>query len=120
MRFVALVYVLFPIPLAAIDSIVFPEDDVAVAVISLLYLAAAFIALPMYANALYYRQVKKMIGKAREESRDEETALRVIAAAGGTNSISLTITTSLIVITALVVVAVVMEKILNIASIFTW
>jgi hypothetical protein len=109
MRFFALVYVLLPIPLAAIDSIVFPADDVAVAVTSLLYLAATFIALPMYANALYYRQVQTMIGKARQESRDEEAVLRSITTGGGTMSIARTIITSFVMIAGLVVVAIVME-----------
>ena len=113
MRFFALVYVLLPVTLAAIDSIVFPEDDVAVAVISLLYLAAAFIVLPMYANALYYRQVRKMIDIAGEESRDDDETLRMITADGGTNSISQTVTTSLILIAALVLIAVVMEMVLG-------
>jgi hypothetical protein len=113
MQFFALLYVLLPLPLAAIDGIIFPGNDVAVAAISLLYLAAAFVVLPRYANALYYRQLKRMIDKAREESCDKEEALRVITAAGGTNSIARTITASLVLIIALVVVAVVMEQVLN-------
>ena len=113
MRLIALLYVLLPLLLAALDRIVFSGEDLAVAVISLLYLAAAFIVLPMYANALYYGHVKKMVGKARGESRDGETALSVIAAAGGINSIARTFTTSLVLIIVLAVVAVVMEQVLN-------
>ena len=113
MRLIALLYALLPLPVAIIDSIVFSGEDLAVAVISLLYLAAAFIVLPMYANALYYRQVRKMIDIAREESRDEDATMRVIIAEGGTNSLSLTITTSVVLIAALVLIAVVMEMVLG-------
>ena len=85
MRFFALLYILLPLAIAAIDNIILPADDVVVVmtVTSLLYLAATFIALPLYANALYYRQVKKRIHEARSASRDKEDAMSAIIAGGG-------------------------------------
>ena len=53
------------------------------------------------------------IQPATAHIRDDETALSVIAAAGGINSIARTFTTSLVLIIALAVVAVVMELVLN-------
>ncbi len=54
-----------------------------------------------------------MIDIAGEESREDDETLRVITAAGGTNSISRTITASVIFIAALVVTAVVIEIVLG-------
>ena len=103
MRFFALLYVLLPIPLAAMDSIVFPADDVAVT--SLLYLAATFIALPMYANVAYYRHVKSVITRARQESGDEAETSQLITTRGGTSNLALTIVASLLLMIMLAVAA---------------
>ena len=113
MCFLALLYILLPLAIAAIDNIIFPADDVVMAVTSLLYLAATFIALPLYANALYYRQVKKRIHEAQSASRDKEEAMSAIIAGGGTMNTSRTIITSFAFVAVLMVAAVVLEQLLS-------
>ncbi|MEH6569054.1 MAG: DUF2628 domain-containing protein [Halioglobus sp.] len=109
----ALLYILFPLAFAAIDMVIFPADDVVMAMTSLLYLAATFIALPLYANALYYHQVKKRIHKALSASRDNEEAMSAIIAGGGIMSTSRTIVTSFAFVAVLMVAAAVLEQLLN-------
>ena len=113
MRFFALLYILLPLAIAAIDNIILPANDVVMTVTSLLYLAATFIALPLYANALYYRQVKKRIHEARSANRDKEGAMSAIIGGGGTMRTSRTIITSFAFVAVLLVAAVVLEQLLS-------
>lgn len=53
----------------------------------LLYAAAIFILLPMQANALYYKQCKKMISAVRATSQDTQRQLGELSGKGGTSSI---------------------------------
>ena len=47
------------------------------------YIAATFILLPMYANAIYYSRIRKIISKAQASSDHREGQLRRVAAEGG-------------------------------------
>jgi Tfp pilus assembly protein PilE len=55
----------------------------------LLYLAAIFILIPMYANALYYRHCKKIISEVRASSQDTQRQLGELSGKGGTSNIVL-------------------------------
>ena len=55
----------------------------------LLYLAAIFILMPMYANALYYKHCKKMISGVRASSHDTQRQLGELSGKGGTSNIVL-------------------------------
>jgi len=53
----------------------------------LLYMAGIFIVLPMYANALYYKQCKKIIATVRATTHGMERQLGELAGKGGTSNI---------------------------------
>lgn len=53
----------------------------------LLYVAAIFILMPMYANALYYKQCKKSISAARASSHDTQRQLGELSGKGGTSNV---------------------------------
>jgi Protein of unknown function (DUF2628) len=113
MQFFAMLYILLPLALAVVDNILFPNNEVVMAVFSLLYLAATFIALPLYSNALYYHQLKKRIHEARTVNRDEEERMSAILAGGGTMSTSRTIITSFAFIALVIAAAVILEQLLS-------
>jgi Tfp pilus assembly protein PilE len=53
----------------------------------LLYVAAIFILMPMYANALYYKQCKKDISAVRASSHDTQRQLGELSGKGGTSNV---------------------------------
>ena len=57
----------------------------------LLYIAAIFIVMPMYANALYYKQCKKKIAEIRASSHEEQRQLGELSGRGGTSNVALII-----------------------------
>lgn len=57
----------------------------------LLYVAAIFIGMPMYANALYYKQCNKRIAEVRESSNEEQRQLGELAGRGGTSNVAIII-----------------------------
>lgn len=52
------------------------------------YVAAVFILMPMYANALYYRQCKKMIETVRVTTQGTQRQLGELAGKGGTSHVA--------------------------------
>lgn len=73
------------------------------------YLAAAFIAMPMYANALYYKHCKKVIETVRSTTQGTQSQLGELAGKGGTSHtayISILIVTSVAVIGILAAIAI--------------
>lgn len=63
----------------------------------LIELAAMFIVLPMFANALYYRVVTKRIEAAKGRAGERERQLRALAGEGGTSNAALIIVVVMIV-----------------------
>jgi hypothetical protein len=109
----ALVYVILPLPLAAADTYLFTASDLPIAALSLLYLVATFIVVPMYANAVYYWHLKSVIARARQEAGDEAETLQLITTCGGTRSLVLTIVVSLLLMIMLAVAAALREQVLG-------
>jgi Tfp pilus assembly major pilin PilA len=87
----ALLYFLLPIPLGIIEAILSPVSEATVGIVYSAFLAAIFIAFPMYANAIYYKHIKAKIQKAKNYSPDIEKQLRMLAAEGGTSGVALII-----------------------------
>jgi Tfp pilus assembly protein PilE len=50
-----------------------------------LYLAAVFVGVPMYANALYYKHCKKMIAEVQAMTQDTQRQLDELSGKGGTS-----------------------------------
>ena len=55
--------------------------------LAMLYLVAVYVVLPMYANALYYRQVRNKIARAKQVATDKDSQLRIVRAQGGTSNV---------------------------------
>ncbi len=89
----ALAYFLFPYVLAFVFAlfVVLTDSDPGTLVgsVYLAYLAAIFVLIPMYANALYYRHCKKRVSQARATSQDTQRQLGELAARGGTSNVVL-------------------------------
>jgi Tfp pilus assembly major pilin PilA len=60
-------------------------------------LAIAFVLIPMYANALYYRTVRNRIADAKAYRGDREKQLRMLASTGGTSNAALIVVVIMIV-----------------------
>ena len=101
----ALVFFLLPIPLAIIEVILMPVSEGAANIVTLGYLVAIFIAVPMYANAFYYRHINAKISKVKKQTNDEATRLRMLAEDGGTSGIILFIILAFVVISILGILA---------------
>lgn len=85
----------FALPAAAVVlyfvlALALPEPTAAVLVL-ISQLAVIFVAVPMFANALYYRVVEKRIAAAKEYSADRERRLRALASDGGTSGAAILI-----------------------------
>jgi len=66
--------------------------------LQLAYLGVIFLIFPMYANALYYRHLKKKIQRVTTTINDEQEILQALAAKGGTSNIVVIIIGVLVVI----------------------
>lgn len=53
----------------------------------LLYVAAIYILLPMYANAIYYKQCRKTIAAVRASAHDTQRQLGELSGRGGTSNV---------------------------------
>lgn len=71
----------------------------------LLYIAAIFILMPMYANALYYKQCKKKIAEIRASSHEEQRQLGELSGRGGTSNAALIILFILIFVAVIGILA---------------
>jgi type IV pilus assembly protein PilA len=76
-------FLLLPIVAAAWDL-----EGLALPLIWGFQLVVAFVAVPLFANALYYRVVRKRIVAATAGSSDHDRQLRVLAEKGGTTQIA--------------------------------
>lgn len=87
----ALIYFFLPylvlILLGVVGAVAGDTSGVLVGIGYLLYAAAIFILLPMQANALYYKQCKKIISAVRATSQDTQRQLGELSGKGGTSSI---------------------------------
>ncbi len=77
-----LLYILLPIPFGIVDV---AFNSAYQGITGLLYLLAAFVLIPMYANAIYYRHIKKKIADVQAQSPSRKIALQQLQAQGGTS-----------------------------------
>jgi len=105
MWLLALGFFLLPIPLTFIEILLMPVSEAAANTITFAYLAGIFIAVPMYANAFYYRHVNAKIAKVKKQTNDEATRLRMLADDGGTSGIILFIILAFVVISIIGILA---------------
>ena len=86
--YAAMYFFLLPIAMGIVLVVLFlvlPEG-VATGLGWAIQLGVVLVALPMYANALYYRAVQDRIRAAQARSSDRELQLRALARAGGTSA----------------------------------
>lgn len=87
----ALMYFLFPYAFLALFGIlgVVARGAAGLVIVTgyLLYFVAIFVLLPMYANALYYRQCKKTIAAVCSTSHNTQRQLGELSGKGGTSSV---------------------------------
>jgi Tfp pilus assembly protein PilE len=87
----ALIYFLFPYVFLVLFGIigVLARGAAGLVIVTgyLLYFVAIFILLPMYANALYYRQCKKTIAAVCSTSHNTQRQLGELSGKGGTSSV---------------------------------
>ncbi|MGB5589293.1 MAG: pilin [Gammaproteobacteria bacterium] len=81
----AVLYFLMPFPVGIVAGLAMMESESAGTMIYLAYWLAMFTLFPMYANAIYYRHLKKKIEKAKVQTTDGDKQLRMIGAWGGTS-----------------------------------
>jgi len=105
----ALLYFLFPYVLMLVLGIAGAViGQAATALIGLgylLYIAAIFIVIPMYANALYYNQCKKKISETRASSHEEQRQLGELSGKGGTSNVALIIVCVLVFVAVIGILA---------------
>lgn len=63
-------------------------EETFVGILLIGYLAAVFLAFPMYANGLYYVHICKKIGRTKSATQDKEERLHYVAARGGTSIVA--------------------------------
>jgi Tfp pilus assembly major pilin PilA len=89
----SLAYFFFPYVLAFVFAlfVVLTDSDPGslIGSVYLGYLAAIFVLMPMYANALYYRHCKKRITEVRATAHDTQRQLGELAGKGGTSNVVL-------------------------------
>ncbi|MBU1425855.1 MAG: DUF2628 domain-containing protein [Gammaproteobacteria bacterium] len=87
----ALIYFFLPyiimIPLGIIGAVLGNAAGGVIILGYLLYFAAVFIGIPMYANALYYRQCNKIIDEVRASSHHTQRQLGELSGKGGTSKV---------------------------------
>jgi type II secretory pathway pseudopilin PulG len=87
----ALIYFFLPyiimIPLGIIGGVLGSAFGGVIILGYLLYFAVAFIGIPMYANALYYRQCNKIIDDVRSTSHNTQRQLGELSGKGGTSKV---------------------------------
>jgi Tfp pilus assembly protein PilE len=86
----ALIYFLFPyifLVLLGIVGAMAGASGTLIAMGYLMYFVAIFILMPIYANALYYRQCKKTIAAVCTTSRNTQRQLGELTGKGGTSSV---------------------------------
>lgn len=86
-------YMLAPIPLSILYVFLGPGTT------ELLYLLVVYIVIPLYANVIYYKHVKKKIAQACENAPDSSSALRQLENKGGTSPAVIIIAIILFVLT---------------------
>jgi len=88
----ALIYFFLPylvMILLGIAAAVVGDSSGAIAgIVNLAYLAAIFVLLPMYANALYYKHCTNKILEVRASSHDVQRQLGELSAKGGTSNVA--------------------------------
>ena len=82
-----------------------PVSDVVANVVAFVYLAVMFIAVPMYANAFYYRHINTKISKVKQQTNDEATRISMLTEDGGTSGIILFIILAFVIISIMGVLA---------------
>jgi Tfp pilus assembly major pilin PilA len=69
-----------------IFQFLFPDAIIVSAFFSLIYLAVLFILFPMYANAIYYRSIKKKVDDAISSNANDNLIIQELEKKGGTCS----------------------------------
>ena len=87
MWFWALLYFL-PMLITAVFASLFPSSLITVAPAYLLYLLLIFVLFPMYANAIYYRRLRRKIQGVLGLVDDRDQRIRLIASGCGTSVIA--------------------------------
>ena len=74
------------IPALIVTAVLGSSGKIFFGAIYLLYLAAIFFVLPLFANALYYRHCKKQITEAQASGNDTQWQMGALTGKGGTSS----------------------------------
>lgn len=86
-------YMLAPIPLSILYFLLGPGTT------ELLYLLGVYVVIPLYANVIYYKHVKKKIAQACQNAPDRNSALRQLENQGGASPAVIIIAIILFVLT---------------------
>lgn len=89
-------YFFSPYVLTVLASVV--NSTVVASILGLLYLVGIFVVLPMYANALYFRQARKIIDRVNAKEHPQEKHLAMIASAGGTSGLIMVLVGLLLIV----------------------
>jgi len=81
----AAVYFILPALIGFLVGLLFGDAGMGGSLYSSVYLIMVFLIFPMFANALYYRNIRKKIQQVTNNSGDEQKNRLAIAAKGGTS-----------------------------------